>query len=160
MEIAKALAKDVRLLILDEPTAALNDEDSAKLLRLMRELKSQGVTMIIISHKLNEIARIADSVTILRDGRTIETLDVRDPATSEERIIRGMVGRDLDSRFPDRTPYEGPADAEPALEIRDWTVRHPVDRAARPSTASRSGSAAARSSASRDSWEPAGPSSP
>ncbi|WP_236239661.1 multiple monosaccharide ABC transporter ATP-binding protein [Streptomyces sp. CC228A] len=128
VEIAKALAKDVRLLILDEPTAALNDEDSAKLLRLMRELKSQGVTMIIISHKLNEIARIADSVTILRDGRTIETLDVGDPATSEERIIRGMVGRDLDSRFPDRTPYEGPTDAEPALEIRDWTVRHPVDR--------------------------------
>lgn len=128
VEIAKALAKDVRLLILDEPTAALNDEDSAKLLRLMRELKSQGITSIIISHKLNEIARIADSVTILRDGRSIETLDVRDPATTEERIIRGMVGRDLDSRFPDRTPYEGPADAGPVLEIRDWTVRHPLDR--------------------------------
>ena len=128
VEIAKALAKDVRLLILDEPTAALNDEDSAKLLRLMRELKSQGITSIIISHKLNEIARIADSVTILRDGRSIETLDVTDPATTEERIIRGMVGRDLDSRFPDRTPYEGPADAEPVLEIRDWTVRHPLDR--------------------------------
>ncbi|MFE7598293.1 multiple monosaccharide ABC transporter ATP-binding protein [Streptomyces sp. NPDC057494] len=127
VEIAKALAKDVRLLILDEPTAALNDEDSAKLLRLMRELKGQGITSIIISHKLNEIALIADSVTILRDGRSIETLDVRDPATTEERIIRGMVGRDLDSRFPERTPYEGAADAAPALEIRDWTVRHPLD---------------------------------
>ncbi|MFF9498701.1 multiple monosaccharide ABC transporter ATP-binding protein [Streptomyces sp. NPDC014656] len=128
VEIAKALAKDVRLLILDEPTAALNDEDSAKLLRLMRELKSQGITSIIISHKLNEISRIADSVTILRDGRSIETLDVRDPATTEERIIRGMVGRDLDSRFPERTAYEGPADTDPVLEIRDWTVRHPLDR--------------------------------
>ncbi|MFD6426263.1 multiple monosaccharide ABC transporter ATP-binding protein [Streptomyces sp. NPDC060198] len=128
VEIAKALAKDVRLLILDEPTAALNDEDSAKLLRLMGELKGQGITSIIISHKLNEIARIADSVTILRDGRSIETLDVKDPTTTEERIIRGMVGRDLDSRFPDRTPYEGAADTEPALEIRDWTVRHPLDR--------------------------------
>ncbi|WP_327270736.1 sugar ABC transporter ATP-binding protein [Streptomyces sp. NBC_01218] len=128
VEIAKALAKNVRLLILDEPTAALNDEDSAKLLRLMRELKGQGITSIIISHKLNEIAKIADSVTILRDGRSIETLDVNDPATTEERIIRGMVGRDLDSRFPDRTPYEGATDTEPALEISDWTVRHPLDR--------------------------------
>ncbi|MFF4173253.1 multiple monosaccharide ABC transporter ATP-binding protein [Streptomyces sp. NPDC001744] len=128
VEIAKALAKDVRLLILDEPTAALNDEDSAKLLRLMQELRDQGITSIIISHKLNEIARVADSVTILRDGRSIETLDVRDPATTEERIIRGMVGRDLDSRFPDRTPYTGGAGAVPALEIRDWTVRHPLDR--------------------------------
>ncbi len=127
VEIAKALAKDVRLLILDEPTAALNDEDSAKLLGLMRELKDQGITSIIISHKLNEIAQIADSVTILRDGRSIETLDVRDPATTEDRIIRGMVGRSLDSRFPDRTPYEGPADTDPVLEIRDWTVRHPLD---------------------------------
>lgn len=131
VEIAKALAKDVRLLILDEPTAALNDEDSAKLLRLVRELKSQGITSIIISHKLNEIAAIADSVTILRDGRSVETLDVRDPATTEERIIRGMVGRDLDSRFPARTPYEGPAGSAPVLEIRDWTVRHPLDRARR-----------------------------
>ncbi|MFF9194105.1 multiple monosaccharide ABC transporter ATP-binding protein [Streptomyces sp. NPDC014779] len=129
VEIAKALAKNVRLLILDEPTAALNDEDSAKLLRLMGELKGEGITSILISHKLNEIARIADSVTILRDGRSIETLDVRDPATTEERIIRGMVGRDLDSRFPDRTPYEGPDAGEPVLEIRDWTVRHPLDRA-------------------------------
>nr|WP_228994909.1 multiple monosaccharide ABC transporter ATP-binding protein [Streptomyces sp. DH8] len=127
VEIAKALAKDVRLLILDEPTAALNDEDSAKLLVLMRELKDQGITSIIISHKLNEIAQIADSVTVLRDGRSIETLDVRDPATTEDRIIRGMVGRSLDSRFPDRTPYTGPADTDPVLEIRDWTVRHPLD---------------------------------
>ncbi|MBT2508394.1 sugar ABC transporter ATP-binding protein [Streptomyces sp. ISL-98] len=128
VEIAKALSKEVKLLILDEPTAALNDEDSAKLLDLILELKSQGITSIIISHKLNEIAMVADSVTIVRDGRTIETLDVRAEETTEERIIRGMVGRDLDHRFPERTAYEGEAGANPALEVRDWTVHHPIDQ--------------------------------
>ncbi|MFB7271033.1 multiple monosaccharide ABC transporter ATP-binding protein [Streptomyces sp. NPDC056244] len=128
VEIAKALAKRVKLLILDEPTAALNDGDSAQLLRLILELKAQGITSIIISHKLNEIAEVADSVTILRDGRTIETLDVRAGSTTEDRIIRGMVGRDLDHRFPERTPYEGDPGAEPALEVRDWTVHHPIDQ--------------------------------
>ncbi|RCG25302.1 sugar ABC transporter ATP-binding protein [Streptomyces reniochalinae] len=130
VEIAKALSKEVKLLILDEPTAALNDEDSASLLQLILELRDQGIASIVISHKLGEIRSIADTVTILRDGRTIETLTVReDPARpaelSEDRIIRGMVGRDLDHRFPDRTPYEG--DHATALEIEGWTVRHPVD---------------------------------
>lgn len=128
VEIAKALAKEVKLLILDEPTAALNDGDSAQLLLLIKELKAQGITSIIISHKLGEIAEVADSVTILRDGRTIETLDVKDGATTEDRIIRGMVGRDLDHRFPERTPYDGDPGARPALEIRDWTVHHPIDQ--------------------------------
>ncbi|MET9519222.1 multiple monosaccharide ABC transporter ATP-binding protein [Streptomyces sp. NPDC002994] len=128
VEIAKALSKEVKLLILDEPTAALNDEDSAQLLRLILELKEQGITSIIISHKLNEIAEVADSVTIIRDGRTIETLDVKAAETTEERIIRGMVGRDLDHRFPERTAYEGDPGAHPALEVRDWTVHHPIDQ--------------------------------
>lgn len=128
VEIAKALAKEVKLLILDEPTAALNDGDSAQLLLLIRELQEQGITSIIISHKLNEIAEVADSVTILRDGRTIETLDVRAESTTEDRIIRGMVGRDLDHRFPERTPHNGDPEARPALEIRDWTVHHPIDQ--------------------------------
>ncbi|MFJ4687961.1 multiple monosaccharide ABC transporter ATP-binding protein [Streptomyces sp. NPDC091377] len=128
VEIAKALSKKVRLLILDEPTAALNDEDSGQLLSLILELKKQGITSIIISHKLNEIRRVADSVTVLRDGRTVETLDVRSPATTEDRIISGMVGRDLEHRFPERTPHEAEADAAPALEIRDWTVHHPIDQ--------------------------------
>ncbi|GAA2492993.1 multiple monosaccharide ABC transporter ATP-binding protein [Streptomyces gobitricini] len=132
VEIAKALAKEVKLLILDEPTAALNDEDSAKLLDLILGLRDQGIASIIISHKLNEIRRITDSVTILRDGRTIETLTVREspdaePRLSEDRIIRGMVGRDLDQRFPDRTPYEGEDAGRVALTVRGWTVRHPVD---------------------------------
>ncbi|MEV0096965.1 multiple monosaccharide ABC transporter ATP-binding protein [Streptomyces sp. NPDC050738] len=128
VEIAKALSKEVKLLILDEPTAALNDEDSAQLLKLIRELKEQGITSIIISHKLNEIAAVADSVTVLRDGRTIETLDVGAAETTEDRIIRSMVGRDLDHRFPERTHYDGTADAHPALEVRDWTVHHPIDQ--------------------------------
>lgn len=132
VEIAKALSKEVKLLILDEPTAALNDGDSAKLLDLILELRDQGIACIIISHKLNEIRAITDSVTILRDGRTIETLTVRetpssDPQLSEDRIIRGMVGRDLDNRFPDRTPYEGDDAGSLALSVRGWTVRHPVD---------------------------------
>ena len=128
VEIAKALSKKVKLLILDEPTASLNDEDSAKLLDLILELKKQGITCIIISHKLNEIRKVADSVTILRDGRTIETLDVKAPETTEDRIISGMVGRDLEHRFPDRTPYDGETGDVPALAIRDWTVHHPIDQ--------------------------------
>ncbi|WP_311203349.1 multiple monosaccharide ABC transporter ATP-binding protein [Streptomyces gossypii] len=132
VEIAKALSKEVKLLILDEPTAALNDEDSATLLDLILTLREQGIASIIISHKLGEIRRIADTVTILRDGRTIETLTVREtpesePQLSEDRIIRGMVGRDLDRRFPDRTHYEGEDAEKVALEVGGWTVRHPTD---------------------------------
>ena len=105
VEIAKALSKDVKLLILDEPTAALNDEDSAHLLDLIRHLKGQGITSIIISHKLNEIQAIADKVTVIRDGRTIETL-VTDDVT-EDRIIKGMVGRGHESRDPQRDGARG-----------------------------------------------------
>ncbi|GGI07151.1 xylose ABC transporter ATP-binding protein [Egicoccus halophilus] len=125
VEIAKALSKEVRLLILDEPTAALNDEDSAHLLELLRSLKAQGITSIIISHKLNEIAAIADATTILRDGMTIETLDMHgvEPVT-EDRIIKGMVGRDLANRYPERDVAIG----DEVLRISGWTVHHPIDR--------------------------------
>ncbi|MEU8733140.1 MULTISPECIES: multiple monosaccharide ABC transporter ATP-binding protein [Streptomyces] len=128
VEIAKALSKKVKLLILDEPTAALNDEDSGKLLDLILQLKEQGITSIIISHKLNEIRRVADSVTIIRDGRSIETLDVKAAETTEDRIISGMVGRDLENRFPERTPHQPEEGTAPALEIRNWTVHHPIDQ--------------------------------
>jgi len=122
IEIAKALSKNVKLLILDEPTAALNDTDSEHLLGLIRQLKAQGITSIMISHKLNEIAEIADNTTIIRDGMTIETLNMADPASTQDRIIRGMVGRDLEHRFPERIPAIG----EPVLEVKDWTVYHPT----------------------------------
>ncbi|WP_234417969.1 multiple monosaccharide ABC transporter ATP-binding protein [Miniimonas sp. S16] len=126
VEIAKAISKEVRLLILDEPTAALNDEDSEHLLALLRQLKQEGLTSIIISHKLNEIEEIADTVTILRDGHTIEMMAVHgDEPVTQDRIIRGMVGRSLDNRFPERTAVVG----SEILRIENWTVHHPIDRA-------------------------------
>ncbi|TFC95967.1 MULTISPECIES: multiple monosaccharide ABC transporter ATP-binding protein [Cryobacterium] len=121
VEIAKALNKSVKVLILDEPTAALNESDSMHLLDLIRGLKGKGISSIMISHKLNEIEQVADSITIIRDGKTIETLDVVADGVNEDRIIRGMVGRSLESRFPDRTPHIG----EVFFEVRDWTVQHP-----------------------------------
>jgi len=121
VEIAKALHKSVKLLILDEPTAALNENDSQHLLDLIKGLRGRGITSIIISHKLNEIEQIADSITIIRDGQTVETLDVHAGGVDEDRIIRGMVGRSLQSRFPDRHPQIG----EVFFEVRNWTVQHP-----------------------------------
>ncbi|CAB4339082.1 unannotated protein [freshwater metagenome] len=123
VEIAKALSKRVKLLILDEPTAALNDADSAHLLDLLRQFKSQGMTCIIISHKLNEIAAIADQTTIIRDGRVIETLDMKADKVDQERIIKGMVGREMNNRYPARDPKIG---AE-VFRIENWTVHHPDD---------------------------------
>ncbi|GGO05465.1 multiple monosaccharide ABC transporter ATP-binding protein [Saccharibacillus kuerlensis] len=120
VEIAKALSKKVKLLILDEPTAALNENDSENLLQLMLEFKRQGITCILISHKLNEVSKVSDSITILRDGQTIETLDMHRDEVTEDRIISGMVGRDMTHRFPERHPQIG----DVALEVRDWTVYH------------------------------------
>ncbi|SEL68938.1 multiple monosaccharide ABC transporter ATP-binding protein [Paenibacillus sp. cl141a] len=120
VEIAKALSKKVKLLILDEPTAALNEDDSENLLALMLEFKKQGISCILISHKLNEVSKVSDSITILRDGQTIETLDMRGGEVNEDRIIRGMVGRDLTNRYPERSPRIG----EVILEVKDWTVYH------------------------------------
>jgi putative multiple sugar transport system ATP-binding protein len=122
VEIAKALSKKVKLLILDEPTASLNESDSNALLDLLLEFKKQGLTSIIISHKLNEISRVADKITVLRDGATVETLDCHAEKISEARIIRGMVGRELSDRFPKRVPHVG----ETVFEVRNWTAYHPI----------------------------------
>ena len=122
VEIAKALAKNVRLLILDEPTASLNEDDSQKLLDLLLKFKSEGMTSILISHKLNEVERVSDHITVIRDGGTIETLARGVDDTSEPRIIKGMVGRELTDRFPKRESRIG----ETCLEVRNWTVYHPL----------------------------------
>lgn len=123
VEIAKALAKHARLLILDEPTASLNEDDSKALLELLLKFKSEGMTSIIISHKLNEIAYVADKITVIRDGSTIETLDKKTDDITEERIIQGMVGRELTDRFPKR---QGITLGETAMEVKNWSVYHPL----------------------------------
>lgn len=122
VEIAKALSKKVELLILDEPTSSLNDEESARLLDLILDLKNEGITCIMISHKLNEVLKIADSITVLRDGKTITTYDVREYRPSEAEIIQKMVGRDMTHRFP---PKEHTPSEEIIMEVKDWTVYHP-----------------------------------
>ncbi|MCR5216588.1 MAG: sugar ABC transporter ATP-binding protein [Lachnospiraceae bacterium] len=123
VEIAKALSKDVKLLILDEPTASLNEDDSQNLLQLLRELKAQGVTCIMISHKLREITAIADTITVLRDGATITTMDATSRTIEEAEIIKYMVGREMDNIYPKRKKH---AFGDIALELKNWTVVDPV----------------------------------
>ena len=123
VEIVKALAKDVRLLILDEPTAALNDKDSDHLLDLLVDLKAHGITSIIISHKLHEITKVADEITIIRDGATIETLVKGVDDISEERIIKSMVGREIVDRFPKRVSKTG----DVFFEVKGWNAYDPLD---------------------------------
>ncbi len=125
VEIAKALSKNARLLILDEPTSSLNEKDSDALLELLLKLKKeQNLTSIIISHKLNEISYVADKITVIRDGSTIETLTKGVDDFSESRIIKGMVGRELSDRFPKREPHIG----EIMMEVKNWNVYHPLYR--------------------------------
>ncbi len=123
VEIAKALAKNARLLILDEPTSSLNEEDSQALLDLLLTFKKQGMTSIIISHKINEVSYVADDITVLRDGKTIETLTKGIDDFSEDRIIRGMVGRELEDRFPKR---HGVQIGDVSMEVKNWSVYHPI----------------------------------
>ncbi len=125
VEIAKALSREVRLLILDEPTSSLNERDSDALLELLAEFRRRGISSILISHKLNEISKVADTVTVLRDGMAVSTLDCTGGPVPEDRIIRDMVGRSLSDRYPPRQPEIG----ETILEVRNWSVRHPIDSA-------------------------------
>ncbi len=126
VEIAKALSKDVRVLILDEPTSALNEGDVDNLFDLMRDLKSHGVTLIMITHKLREIMEIADSVTVIRDGKSIITLDAAQGEITEQAMIRNMVGREINNIYPSRAHKRSD---EVVLEVNDWDVFDPaVDR--------------------------------
>ena len=121
VEIARALSKKTELLILDEPTSSLNDDESEKLLDLLLEFKKQGMTLVMISHKLSEVLKIADTVTVLRDGRSISTYDVKNDNLTEHMIIKDMVGRILTHRFPERKSSPG----ETVMEVKNWTVYHP-----------------------------------
>ena len=124
VEIAKALAKHAKLLILDEPTSSLNEKDSRALLDLLLRFKKEnGLTSIIISHKLNEVSYVADKITVVRDGATIETLDKSKEEISEDRIIKGMVGREITDRFPKRHDV---TIGDVNLEVRNWSVYHPL----------------------------------
>ncbi|MCG8482082.1 MAG: ATP-binding cassette domain-containing protein [Clostridia bacterium] len=123
IEIAKALSKNVQLLILDEPTAALNEEDSKNLLKILQELKNEGITSILISHKLNEVMSIADTITILRDGQTVSTIDRHKEKVNEDHIIKKMVGRDLTNRYPKRKSKIG----DVKFEVKNWNVFSPSD---------------------------------
>ncbi|RZM99153.1 ABC transporter ATP-binding protein [Bradyrhizobium genosp. SA-3] len=122
VEIAKALSKRVRMLILDEPTASLNEADSAALLERLMAFREQGIGSILISHKLNEVAKVADHITVLRDGRTVDSIDCHAEAIQEDRIIRSMVNRDLAHRFPERSAKIG----EAVLTVENWSVYHPI----------------------------------
>ncbi|MDE2445618.1 MAG: sugar ABC transporter ATP-binding protein [Alphaproteobacteria bacterium] len=121
VEIAKALNKDVKLLILDEPTSSLNETDSNALLELLKGFRAQGISSILITHKLNEVLKVADRITVLRDGKTVDTLDTHTAKVSEDRIIKAMVGRDLSERYPPRDAKIG----ETLLEVKNWNVFHP-----------------------------------
>ena len=124
VEIAKALAKNAKLLILDEPTSSLNETDSKALLDLLLKFKSEGMTCIIITHKLNEVSYVADKITVIRDGSTIETLVKGVDDFSEDRIIKGMVGREIADRFPKRYDVKI---GDINMEVKNWTVYHPTN---------------------------------
>lgn len=122
VEIAKALNKKVKLLILDEPTSSLNETDSNALLELLKGFRAQGIASILISHKLNEISKVADRITVLRDGKTVDTLDCHAEKISEDRIIKAMVGRELTDRFPTRNAAIGTT----IFEVKNWNCYHPL----------------------------------
>ncbi len=113
VEIARALSRDARVLIMDEPTAALAEADVRRLLDVVRSLRSEGVGIVYVSHRMNEIFEIADRITVLRDGKTIDTRDADD--VTEAALVSMMVGRDIDQLFPKDTIPLG----ETVLEVRN-----------------------------------------
>ena len=125
VEICKALSKNCDLLILDEPTASLNDIESDNLLELLLQFKEKGMTCILISHKLKEVEKVADSITVIRDGATIDTLDVKKDGITEDKIVSSMVGRCMEKRYPERDNEIG----DVLFEVRNWVVSHPMQPA-------------------------------
>jgi len=123
VEIGKALSKDVQLLILDEPTAALTEDDCDNLLEILRELKAQGITCVLISHKLSEVLRIADTITVLRDGKTVTTMDATARQVTQAEIVKNMVGREITNVFP---PRQGVTIGDVMFSVHDWTVYDPA----------------------------------
>ncbi|WP_373504293.1 multiple monosaccharide ABC transporter ATP-binding protein [Aestuariivirga sp.] len=122
VEIAKALNKKVKLLILDEPTSSLNETDSNALLELLKGFREQGISSILITHKLNEVMKVADRITVIRDGKTVDMLDVTTGEVDEDRIIKAMVGRELTDRYPPRHAKV----LDTIFEVKDWNVYHPL----------------------------------
>jgi D-xylose transport system ATP-binding protein len=120
VEIGKALAKKARILVLDEPTAALTETDAARLMRLLLELKAGGVSCIYISHRLEEVFQVADRVTVLRDGRSVGGGLRADLDT--EKVIAMMVGREVGTLYP-RPPHRP---GVPLLKVQDWSVEDPL----------------------------------
>lgn len=116
VEILKALSKNSKILLLDEPTAALSESEVGILLNIVRSLKEKGITCVYISHKLDEVFRIADRITVLRDGETIKTLERED--TDKNEIIRLMVGREIKDLFPRRSSEKG----QTLLAVNDLSV--------------------------------------
>jgi putative multiple sugar transport system ATP-binding protein len=121
VEIARALSKQTRILILDEPTASLNDEESDELLDLILELKKEGLTCIMISHKLDEVLRVSDEITVMRDGESIRTYNRQEEEVTRAMLIRDMVGREMNALYPPKTPDIG----DVVFEVKNWTVYHP-----------------------------------
>lgn len=124
LEIAKALSKRARLLILDEPTSSLNDEDSFKLLDIMKNLKEKGITSIFVSHKLNEVKYVADNIVVIRDGQFISSYNKETEEITEQKLIKDIVGRQLSSKFPERNKNKKIGDI--VFEIKNLTVPHAV----------------------------------
>jgi len=123
VEIAKALSRDAKLLVLDEPTSALNEADSENLLDLLRDLKQEGVTSILISHKLQEVIAVADKVTVLRDGLSVVTLDCHNGEVNEDILIKHMVGRSIENIYPEREKKKA---GEIVFEVKNWNAYDPV----------------------------------
>lgn len=115
IEIAKALMTDAKVIIMDEPTAALTDREIEKLFQVIESLKKEGVSIVYISHRMEEIFAICDRITIMRDGKTVDTKAI--PDTNFHEVVKKMVGRELTDRYPERTPSTG----DTVLEVKQAT---------------------------------------